>query len=201
MPRIQERVGKAVGRLPSSGVHPDLVVAVGAAIQGSLLVAATPGFALLDVTPHNLGIMGFGGFAETLIAKDTTIPTESKRVFTTARDRQDTVKIVVFQGDSRRIEKNDVLGEFTLTGIRPAPRGEVKIEVTFAISADGIVSVSARDLDTGHSHTIQVSGSQRLEDDEIKRMISEHTDNLLSAIEEEAAPALASPTETGDGQS
>ena len=183
-PSVQRRVAEALGKEPSSGVHADLVVAVGAAIQGSLLVTDNPGFTLMDVTPHNLGIMAFGGLAETVIPKDTTIPTEFRRVFTTVTDGQQQVKIVVYQGDDRRIGKNEVLGEFTLTGLPPKQRGGVRIDVAFAISADGIVSVSARDSETGREQAIQVSGRHRLHEDEIKRMISDHHENLLAAIDE-----------------
>jgi molecular chaperone DnaK len=138
----------------------------------------------MDVTPHNLGIAALGGLAETVIPKDTTIPTEFKRKFTTVTDDQEQVRIIVFQGDARHIERNEVLGEFTLTGLPARPRGGVNIEVTFAISADGIVSVAARDTETGREQAIQVTGRHRLGDDDIKRMISDHQDNLLAAIAE-----------------
>jgi molecular chaperone DnaK len=138
----------------------------------------------MDVTPHNLGIMAFGGLAETVIPKDTTIPTEFKRIFTTATDNQEQVRIIVYQGDARHIERNEVLGEFTLTGLPAKPRGEVNIEVSFSISADGIVSVAARDMDTGREQAIQVTGRHRLHEDEIRRMVSDHQDNLLAAIAE-----------------
>jgi molecular chaperone DnaK len=188
-PRIQRRVSEAVGKEPSSGVHADLVVAVGAAIQGALLTSSQPGLVLMDVTPHNLGIMAFGGLAETVIPKDTTIPTEFRRIFTTIQDNQEQVRIIVYQGDARYIGRNEVLGEFTLQGLAPRPRGGVNIEVAFAISADGIVSVSARDMETGREQAIQVTGRHRLQEDEIRRMISDHQENLLAAIAEgEAVP-------------
>jgi molecular chaperone DnaK len=188
-PKIQRRVSEAVGKTPSSGVHADLVVAVGAAIQGALLTSGQPGLVLMDVTPHNLGIMAFGGLAETVIPKDTTIPTEFRRIFTTVQDNQEQVRIIVYQGDARHIGSNEVLGEFTLQGIAPRPRGGVHIEVAFSISADGIVSVSARDMETGREQAIQVTGRHRLQEDEIKRMISDHQENLLAAIAEgEAVP-------------
>ncbi len=183
-PRIQRRVSDAMAKTPASGVHADLVVAVGAAIQGSLLVASSPGVKLMDVTPHNLGIMAFGGLAETVIPKDTTIPTEFKRSFTTVTDNQEQVRIIVYQGDARHIERNEVLGEFTLTGLPAKPRGGVNIEVSFSISADGIVSVAARDMETGREQAIQVTGRHRLHEDEIKRMVSDHKENLLAAIAE-----------------
>ncbi|MEO1483399.1 MAG: molecular chaperone DnaK [Myxococcota bacterium] len=183
-PNIQQRVARAFGRQPSSGVHPDLVVAVGAAIQGSMLVGDTADYILLDVTPHNLGIMTLGGMAETIIGKDTTIPTEAKKIFTTVRDNQSQVKIVVFQGESRKIVDNELLGEFVLSELRPAPRGAVQVEVSFAISADGLVTVAAKDVETGREQTIQVTGSHRLEEDEIRRMIAEHNDEMLATVDQ-----------------
>ncbi len=188
-PKIQRRVSEAVGKTPSSGVHADLVVAVGAAIQGALLTSGQPGVVLMDVTPHNLGIMAFGGLAETVIPKDTTIPTEFRRIFTTVQDNQEQVRIIVYQGDARHIGNNEVLGEFMLQGIPPRQRGGVHIEVAFSISADGIVAVSARDMETGREQAIQVTGRHRLQEDEIRRMISDHQENLLAAIAEgEAVP-------------
>ncbi|MEO0813828.1 MAG: Hsp70 family protein, partial [Myxococcota bacterium] len=124
------------------------------------------------------------GMAETIISKDTTIPTEQKKIFTTVRDNQEQVKIVVFQGDSRRIVGNELLGEFVLSELRPAPRGQVRIEVSFAISADGLVTVAARDMETGREQTIQVTGSHRLEEDEIRQMIADHQDDLVATIDE-----------------
>ncbi|MEM6733305.1 MAG: Hsp70 family protein, partial [Myxococcota bacterium] len=167
-PKIQQAVAAVTERRPSSGVHPDLVVSVGAAIQGSMLMGDTANYILLDVTPHNLGIMTLGGMAETIIGKDTTIPTEARKTFTTVRDNQEQVKIVVYQGDSRRIEANELLGEFLLSDLRSAPRGVVQVEVSFAISADGLVTVAARDVETGREQAIQVTGSHRLEEDEIR---------------------------------
>ncbi len=200
-PRIQRRVSEAMNKTPASGVHADLVVAVGAAIQGSLLVSSGPGVKLMDVTPHNLGIMAFGGLAETVIPKDTTIPTEFKRVFTTISDNQEQVRIIVYQGDARHIERNEVLGEFTLTGLPAKPRGGVNIEVSFAISADGIVSVAARDMETGREQAIQVTGRHKLHDEDIKRMISDHKENLVSAIAEgkQVPGAVAQSLIAGDG--
>lgn len=181
MPKIRNRVADITGRQPSLGVHPDLVVSVGAAIQGAVLLQSLPGTVLMDVTPHNLGIMAVGGLAETIIPKDTAIPTEIRKIFITANDNQESVKIVVYQGESRRIEQNQVLGEFTLAGLRKAARGEVKIEVSFQISADGIVSVSARDLDTGLEQSIQVQGAQALDPAELERMAAAHQAQLVSS--------------------
>ncbi len=183
-PRIHQEVAHVAGRQPSSGVHPDLVVSVGAAIQGSMLLGDTADYILLDVTPHNLGIITLGGMAETIIPKDTTIPTELKKIFTTVRDNQQQVKIVVYQGDSRKIVGNELLGEFVLSELRPAPRGQVRVEVSFAISADGLVTVAARDLETGREQRIQVTGSHRLEEEEIRKMIADHQDDLVATIDQ-----------------
>ncbi len=182
MPRVQQLVGEVIGRAPSSGVHPDLVVAVGAAIQGELLREKKNDALLLDVTPHNLGIMSVSGLAETIIPKDTRIPTEAKRTFTTASDGQDTVRIVVYQGDSRRIRDNQVLGEFTLSDLPVGPRGAVHVEVTFAIGADGIVSVSAVDPDSGRAQAISIEGSHTLPEDELLRMVANHREQLLASL-------------------
>ncbi len=193
MPLIAQRVEALVGKSPSSGVHPDLVVAVGAAIQGGLLSQDKPGTILLDVTPHNLGIMSLGGLAETVIPKDTAIPTTANKTFTTAQDDQETVRIVVYQGDSRRILDNQILGEFSLTGIRKAPRGTVQIEVSFMISADGIVSVAAKDLDTGRAQTIEIKERHTLPEAELMRMVASHQDELLAALNPHEERTVISP--------
>ena len=123
---------------------------------------------LLDVTPHALGIMTFGGYFEELIPQNTTVPTHRTKIFTTSRDNQTAVKILVMQGESEHAEENELLGEFILTGLRRAPKGQVEIEVTFEINADGIVSVRAKDLETGQEQSIQVTASSGLTHDEIK---------------------------------
>ncbi len=176
MPLVQQRVAELLEREPSKGVHPDEVVALGAAIQGSALLDESQELILLDVTPHTLGIMIVGGYFEELIPKDTTVPTARSKVFTTVRDNQTAVKILVLQGESNRAEENELLGEFVLTGLRRAPRGQVEIEVTFEINADGIVSVVAKDLETGHQQSITVTATSGLTPDEIKSMVSESKD-------------------------
>jgi molecular chaperone DnaK len=173
MPRIQELVAEFFGREPCKGVHPDEVVALGAAIQGSALLDEKTEVVLLDVTPHTLGIMIVGGYFEELIPQNTTVPTARSKIFTTVRDNQSAVKILVMQGESSRAEENELLGEFILTGLRKAPRGQVEIEVTFEINADGIVSVSAKDLETGAQQSITVTATSGLTNDEIKEMIAE----------------------------
>lgn len=185
MPRIQAAVKEFFGREPAKSVHPDEAVAIGAAIQGAALVEPDSAVLLLDVTPHSLGLMVHGGGFEKLIEAQSTVPTSHSHVFTTIRDNQPSVKIVVFQGESPRAEENELLGEFVLHGLRPAPAGEVEIEVTFDISADGIVSVAAKDVETGKEQSITVTATSGLTEDEIKAMISENNDYLVQLKESE----------------
>src|SRR5579862_6297588 len=145
---------------------------------------------LLDVTPHALGIMTQGGFFEELIPQNTTVPTHRTKIFTTSRENQTAVKIVVMQGESDRAEENELLGEFILTGLRRAPKGTVEIEVTFEINADGIVSVHAKDLETGKEQSIEVTASSGLTREEIKDMMEGAKDYMVerrSSEEFEAA--------------
>jgi molecular chaperone DnaK len=179
MPRIQQAVARFFEREPSKGVHPDEAVAIGAAIQGAALVDDHSEMILLDVTPHALGIMTAGSFFEELIPQNTTVPTHRTKIFTTSRDNQTAVKILVMQGESERAEENELLGEFILTGLRRAPKGQVEIEVTFEINADGIVSVRAKDLDTGLEQSIQVTASSGLTREEIKSMMESASDHLV----------------------
>ena len=175
-PKLQEMVREFFGLTPSKSVNADEVVALGASIQGASLLDEKSSVLLLDVTPHNLGIMIVGGYFQTIIEKNTTVPTSAGHVFTTVRDNQTSVRIMVFQGDSLRAEENELLGEFILSGLREAPRGEVEVEVTFEISADGIVSVSAKDLETGQQQSITVTATSGLTEDEIKRMARDAAD-------------------------
>jgi molecular chaperone DnaK len=179
MPKIQQAVAQFFERDPSKGVHPDEVVALGAAIQGAALMDEKHEMILLDVTPHALGIMTFGSYFEELIPQNTTVPTHRQKIFTTSRDNQTAVKILVMQGESERAEENELLGEFILTGLRRAPKGQVEIEVTFEINADGIVSVRAKDLETGLEQSIQVTATSGLTRDEIKSMIDNAKDELV----------------------
>ncbi len=179
MPKIQEAVAKFFGRDASKGVHPDECVALGAAIQGSALVDESHEMILLDVTPHALGIMTFGSYFEELIPQNTTVPTSRTKIFTTSRDNQTAVKILVMQGENEKAEENEVLGEFILTGLRRAPKGQVEIEVTFEINADGIVSVRAKDLETSLEQSIQVTATSGLTRDEIKNMIDNAKDHMV----------------------
>ncbi len=179
MPRIQQDVADYFGKPPSKQVHPDEAVALGAAVQGDALVEGRGDVLLLDVTPHSLGLMVHGGGFEVLIEANSTIPTSHSHIFTTVRDGQTSVKIVVLQGESERAEQNELLGEFVLSGLRHAPAGEVEIEVTFEISADGIVSVHATDMETGKKQSITVTATSGLTEDEIEAMISENEDYLV----------------------
>ena len=190
MPKIQQSVQGFFEKEPNKGVHPDEVVALGAAIQGAALVDDKQEMVLLDVTPHALGIMTFGSYFEELIPQNTTVPTHRTKIFTTSRDHQTAVKILVMQGESQRAEENELLGEFILTGLRRAPKGQVEIEVTFEINADGIVSVRAKDLETGLEQSIQVTATSGLTKDEIKSMMDNAKDDLVdrrSSEEFEAA--------------
>jgi len=182
MPRVQRAVRDFFGREPSRGVHPEEVVALGAAIQAHNLAYPQRGQAevlLLDVTPQNLGIMVVGGYFETIIPRNTTVPTSATRIFTTVQDNQTAVRIAVLQGENEKATENELLGEFVLDGLRPARRGEVEVEVTFDISADGIVGVSARDMQTGQRQSITVTATSGLTEDELRRILDENVDEQL----------------------
>jgi len=176
VPRIQQEVAKFFGREPSKNVHPDEVVALGAAIQGAALLDEQQDMVLLDVTPHTLGIMVVGGYFEELIPQNSTVPTSRSKDFTTVRDNQTAVKILVMQGESKRAEENELLGEFVLTGLRRAPASQVEIEVTFEINADGIVSVHAKDKETGKEQSITVTATSGLTKEELDNMITQAKD-------------------------
>jgi len=173
MPMVERAVAEFFGRAVGKGVHADEAVAIGAAIQGSALVDQTQKVILLDVTPHTLGVAIAGGGVEPVIEQNTTIPTSSEKPFTTSRDNQTAVKIVVVQGGSDRADQNDLLGEFTLGGLRSARAGEVQIDVTFEIDADGIVSVSARDRDTGREQQIVISARSGLSREEMAKVMAD----------------------------
>jgi molecular chaperone DnaK len=173
MPLVQAFVGEFFGKAPHKGVNPDEVVAVGAAIQASMLGEDTQGPLLVDVTPLSLGIATYGGQCARMIERNTTVPCSRREIFTTTRENQSTVKIRVLQGESDTAAENDLLGEFALTGIRPAPVGEPEIEVTFDIDANGIVSVSAKDLATNEKQSIQVNPRGTLTNDELEKIAGE----------------------------
>jgi molecular chaperone DnaK len=187
MPLVQRRVGEFFEREPSKGVHPDEVVALGAAIQGMALTQEASDMILLDVTPHTLGIMVVGGYFEDLIPLNTTVPTSRSKVFTTIRENQTAVKILVMQGESHRADENELLGEFILTGLRRAPAGQVEVEVTFEINSDGIVSVQARDLETGQQQSITVTATSGLTKDEISNMVTDAKDYAVARRQDDDA--------------
>ncbi|MDH5673513.1 MAG: molecular chaperone DnaK [Myxococcales bacterium] len=180
MPAVQQAVANFFGRGPSKNVHPDEVVGLGAAIQGMALLSDHSEMILLDVTPLTLGIMVAGGYFEDLIPLNTTVPTARSKVFTTVRENQTAVKILVMQGESARASENELLGEFILTGLRRAPAGQVEVEVTFEINADGIVSVHATDLETGQQQSITVTATSGLTKDEISEMVDEANEFAVS---------------------
>jgi molecular chaperone DnaK len=173
IPAIQQLVEKFFGKVPSKGVNPDEVVAVGAAIQGGVLTGEVKDVLLLDVTPLSLGIETMGGVMTKLIESNTTIPTKKTEVFTTAADSQPSVEIHVLQGERPMAVGNKTIGRFHLDGLPPAPRGIPQIEVTFDIDANGILHVTAKDRGTGKEQRIRIEASSGLSDDEIKRMRDE----------------------------
>jgi molecular chaperone DnaK len=182
IPAIQQLVEKFFGRVPSKGVNPDEVVAVGAAIQGGVLTGEVKDVLLLDVTPLSLGIETMGGVMTRLIESNTTIPTKKTEVFTTAADSQPSVEIHVLQGERPMAPGNKTIGRFHLDGIPPAPRGIPQIEVTFDIDANGILHVTAKDRGTGKEQRIRIEASSGLSDDEIKRMREEARINAEADI-------------------
>lgn len=196
MPAVQRAVTDFFQREPNKSVHPDEVVALGAAIQGAALVENKHEMILLDVTPHALGIMTFGSYFEELIPQNTTVPTSRTKIFTTSRDDQTAVKILVMQGESKKADENELLGEFILTGLRRAPKGHVEIEVTFEINTDGIVSVHAKDLETNQAQSIQVTASSGLTQDEIKNMMNSAHDYMVERRVDEKFEAARQEAET-----
>ncbi len=181
MPMVIRRVTELFGREPVSGYDPSHIVALGAGIHAAAMVAPNEELCLLDVASHSIGLMVKGGFIHRLIERNTTIPTAEKHVFTTTHDGQTSVKLLVFQGEHERATENELLGEFVLSGLRPAPQGKVRIEVTISISVDGIVSVGAKDLETLAEQRVQVTNSSGLSSEEIEALARESQNYLMQA--------------------
>ncbi|MEX0818923.1 MAG: molecular chaperone DnaK [Pirellulaceae bacterium] len=195
IPKVQEIVKQIFGKEPHKGVNPDEVVAIGAAIQGSVLAGDRKDVLLLDVTPLTLGIETEGGVLTPLVERNTTIPAEKKKVFSTAADNQTGVTVKVFQGERPMAVDNRVLGEFTLEGIPPAPRGMPQIEVKFDIDQNGILNVSAKDLGTNKEASVKIEQSSGLSESEIERM---QTEAASHAEEDKKRVELANLHNQGD---
>ena len=195
MPAVQEKVKAFFGKEPRKDVNPDEAVAVGAALQGSVLSGDRKDLLLLEVTPLSLGIETLGGVMTKMIQKNTTIPTKFSQIFSTAEDNQPAVTIKVYQGEREMAAGNKALGEFNLEGIPAAPRGMPQIEVTFDIDANGILHVSAKDKATGKENTITIKANSGLSEEEIQRMIK---DAELNAAEDHKIRELTEARNQGD---
>ncbi len=196
MPKVQDKVKEIFGKEPRKDVNPDEAVAVGAAIQGSVLAGDRTDVLLLDVTPLSLGIETMGGVMTKLINKNTTIPTKASQVFSTAEDSQNAVTIHVLQGERQMSKGNKSLGQFNLNDIPPAPRGMPQIEVTFDIDANGILHVSAKDKATGKENKITIQASSGLSEEEIQQMVK---DAEAHAEEDKKMTELISARNNADG--
>jgi len=177
IPMVKETVKKFFGKDPHQGVNPDEVVAIGAAVQAGVLAGDVKDMVLLDVTPLSLGVETYGGIMTTMIPRNTTIPTQKKEVFSTASDSQPSVEVHVLQGERTEARYNRTLGKFHLEGIMPAPRGVPKIEVTFDIDANGILSVHAKDTATGKDQKITITANSGLSESEIQKMVKDAADH------------------------
>jgi molecular chaperone DnaK len=195
MPAVQDKVKEIFGKEPRKDVNPDEAVAVGAAIQGSVLSGDRKDVLLLDVTPLSLGIETLGGVMTKMIPKNTTIPTKHSQVYSTAEDNQPAVTIKCFQGEREMAVANKLLGEFNLEGIAPAQRGMPQIEVTFDIDANGILHVTAKDKTTGKENKITIKANSGLTEEEILRMVK---DAEANAAEDKKVLELVTARNTAD---
>jgi hypothetical protein len=205
LPLVREAVEGYFGQAPKTDVDPDEVVAKGAAIHAATLAGGAGEDAfLLDVTPLSLRIGVAGGLAETVIERNTPVPIEQTRSFTTYQDNQESVKIRVHQGESRKADENELLGQFEFGGLQKAPRGQVRIDVTFSINSDGMVNVTARDRDSGREASTSITLSSGLSAQEIDSIVAEkRTDRVTTdAPPPEPAPLEPAPSQelAGEGQ-
>lgn len=190
MPLVQQRVQEFFGKVPAKNVHPDEAVAIGAALMGTTLLEEEAPLLLLDVTPLSLGVRTAGGYTSVLIPKNSTIPTSANHTFTTVTENQQSVKIQVVQGENKLASENQPLGEFTLTDIPAAAAGTPQIEVNFSIDSNGILEVSAKDLNTQKEQSIVVTAASYLSDEEMKD-ITEQAERDSANLLDEIAPAKA----------
>ena len=195
MPMVQKKIVDLLGKEPTKGINPDECVAAGAAIQGAILKGDHKDIVLVDVTPLTLGIETLGGVMTKMIERNTAIPAQASNVFTTAQDNQPQVEIAVFQGERPMARDNVLLGQFTLDGIAPAPRGIPQIEVTFNIDTNGILNVSAKDKGTGKEQKITIQSSN-LSKEDIERMKRDAEDH---AADDEKRRASAEAKNEADG--